>query len=59
MEIESFLCEKGSFFKPNGYNMTLGGDGTYGLRYIPTKKKKPVTEEQKKKMSESRKRYFL
>jgi len=45
-EKELYYIKYFNTFKPNGYNLTKGGDGNFGYKY---------SEESKKKMSESHK----
>jgi group I intron endonuclease len=63
LDLEKFYIAKYNCMIPNGYNMTLGGEGTCGRRYTmpdETKKKlsimasgRRLTEETKKKIGKS------
>lgn len=48
LKLEQYYIEKYDTFIPNGYNMTVGGEGTVGRKH---------TDEARKKISEKRKGY--
>src|SRR5574343_2808 len=59
-EKEMYFIKEYNTFAPNGYNLTIGGNGKSGYKWtdetrqkqIEIKKGRPITEEHKKKISE-------
>jgi group I intron endonuclease len=56
-ELEKYYIQQYNSFK-SGYNLTLGGDGTFGLSFPSNKKGKPFAGD-KEKLSKSLKQYYI
>ena len=51
-EREKYWIQKYNSYVPNGYNLTLGGEGTFGYS-------RAQSEEERQKRSESQRQYFI